>query len=257
MANPQEVPLRLKQAPIVEAVFDLFCGMPDGFDIQKIAATAGDLLKTKYPKVKQSLMLEQSFTHQPGKEPAISSKSTLRGFQFFSADDKQIVQFRSDGFSFNRLAPYTVFDDYLPEIRASWEIFCKLCKPIIVTRISLRNVNQILTKVVDGKVQFENYLKICPHLPDEENLTFTGFLNNHQALEPSTGIRVNITLTTQTKIADGDLPLILDIEAFKTVIYPSDSSAIWDTDLPSIRSLKDKAFKNTLSEQCLKSYQPY
>lgn len=255
MTNPVGAPLRLRNPPIVEAVFDLFCSMPDGFDIEKFEKPASDILRPKYPTVKKIHMLEQAFAYQMGKDPDILAKSTLRGFQFFSPDEKQVVQFRSDGFSFNRLAPYTILDDYLPDITDAWQVFNRLCKPTIVSRISLRNINRIEVKMVDQTVNLENYLRIRPHLPDEKNLTFTAFLNNHQLLEPSTGNMANIILTSQQAL-DQTLAIILDITAFNIVNTDPDSPAIWEKTLPSIRRLKDEVFKNTLSETCLKSYQP-
>jgi len=256
MPSVSEPPLRLRKPPIVEAVFDLACSMPEGFDVQKIEAQAVTLLRHRYPTVRPALMLEQSFVQQPGKEPAMSSRQILRGYQFLSEDLTRIIQFRLDGFSFNKLAPYSVLGDYLPEIRESWEVFIRLCNPSLVTRVSLRNINRIQVKQDLVKVEIGDYLKVGPHLHDEKNLTFTGFLNHHQALEKSTGNHVNVITTTQA-IGDGAPALILDIEAYRQVAYKPNATDIWENDLPSIRSLKDRVFSNTLTPECLKTFEPF
>jgi uncharacterized protein (TIGR04255 family) len=56
-------------------------------------------------------------------------KSALAAFQFLKNDEKQLVQFRNEGFSFNRLAPYTTLDDYLPQIKKNWEIYRIVAAP--------------------------------------------------------------------------------------------------------------------------------
>ena len=256
MPQTPETPLRLGKAPIVEAIFDLTCSMPEGFEVQKIEGEAHALLKHRYPTVRPTLLLEQSFVQHPGKEPAISSKQILRGYQFASDDGKRIIQFRSDGFSFNKLAPYTVLDDYLPEIEESWKVFLRICKPSLVTRVSLRNINRISVKADGTNVQLDSYLKIGPHLHDEKNLTFTGFLNNHQALEVSTGNRVNVITTVQGITADS-ASLILDIEAYRLDTREQEFPLRYGPKIfLLIRSLKDRVFSNTLTESCLKSFEP-
>lgn len=254
--NPKGGQLRLRNPPIMEAVFDLTCSMPEGFAIENFEGSGGEALKSKYPQVKKAFMFEQTFGFQPGKDPNVGSKQTLRGLQFQTADGKQTVQFRTDGYSFHRLAPYTIFDDYLDEILSSWAVFCNLCKPVIVKMVSLRNINRIVTKSEGGKFDVQDYLRLCPRLPDEENLTFTGFLHTHQLLEPATGNMANVLLTSQPVI-DGVSSLILDITAYRNVSHKPDSNDIWKADLPSLRRLKDEVFKNTLSEKCLNSYQPF
>jgi uncharacterized protein (TIGR04255 family) len=230
--------------------------MPDGFSVEHLEKVAGDILKATYPQVKRTFTFEQTFGFQPGKDPNMAAKQTLSGLQFQSADGIQTVQFRANGFSFHRLAPYTVLDDYLDEIIALWVTFCKLCNPSLVKMVSLRNINRIVTKLVDGKFDVEHYLRLCPRLPDEESLTFTGFLHTHQLLEPATGSLANVVLASQP-IIDGVSSMVLDINAFRNVGHKPDSQEIWKIDLPLVRRLKDEVFKNTLSEECLKSYLPY
>ena len=46
----------------------------------------------------------------------MSVRGALAAFQFLQTDEKQLVQVRALGFSFNRLAPYTGFDELLAEV---------------------------------------------------------------------------------------------------------------------------------------------
>lgn len=106
---------------------------------------------------------------------------------------------------------------------------------------------------MNGKVEFNDYLKVSPRLPDEEKLHFIGFFNQHAAVEVDTGNQVNIIMTIQP--AENDrLPLIFDIEAIASgTADPGDWSWI-RSKVDSLRSLKNRVFKNTLTEKCLNLY---
>ena len=184
----------------------------------------------------------------------MSARQGLQALQFFKEDLLQLVQVRQDGFSFNRLAPYSSLDDYLPEVHRSWELFRELAKPVRVRRVALRYVNRILLPLTAGRVELDDYLKIGPRLPDEDGLTLGGFLNQHSALETATGNMVNTILTSQP-VENGFLPLIFDIEAVRLVQAEPNNWAEADSIIKSLRTLKNRVFWNTLSERCLKLFQ--
>lgn len=64
--------------------------------------------------------------------------------QFLKNDEKQLVQIRPQGYSFNRLAPYGGFDEYLPEIERAWRLFVDIVMPLQVKLIRLRYINRFL-----------------------------------------------------------------------------------------------------------------
>jgi hypothetical protein len=98
-----------------------------------------------------------------------------------------------------------------------------------------------------------HYLRIGPRLPDEDRLTFLSFLNQHAALERDTGNQVNIILTAQAE-ENGVLPLIFDIEASRAeAIEPEHWDALL-ADIHSLRALKNRVFRNPLTEQCLELF---
>jgi len=108
-----------------------------------------------------------------------------------------LTKVRMQGFSFNRLAPYTSLDDYLPEIERTWGLFASIASPVQIRVVRLRYINRILLPLTNGRVELEDYLKVGPRLPDEDRLRFAGFLNQYAAVEIDTGHQVNIVLTSQ------------------------------------------------------------
>ena len=121
--NVSELELKLTKAPIVEAVLDIDCDMPPAFDVAALEESVRDAFRTEYPKF-QTHYLEQhhfeSKAHEPMKH---SAKRAIQAFRLLDDSERQLVQVMAQGFSFNRLAPYTSLDDYLPVIQRTWELF--------------------------------------------------------------------------------------------------------------------------------------
>ena len=240
----------LENAPIVEVILDIDCDLPPSFHLQSVEAELRAAVCDAYPNMRQQLVQEHQISQQGDAHPQISLRSGLQAIQFLSGDEKQIVQFRTGGFSFNRLAPYSQLDDYLPEIERTWNAFLGIAKPVLIRKIGLRTINKIQLPLSEGKVPLEDYIQTGPRLPDEKSLTFVGFLDQHKAVEPATGNNVNIVLTTLE--ADGEhLPLILDIDAFRPLqIEPASWPKLLEI-LVSLRDLKNRVFWNSLTDRCL------
>ncbi len=259
-AQPSSTPgsFRLDNPPIIEAVLDIDCDLPAGLNLAGLEADARKIFAEQYPKFRTQMLQETKIEQRPNEPPAASMRQALQALQLFTDDSLQLVQVRSNGFSFNRLAnplrPYTSLDEYLPEIRRTWELFLGLVKPLQIRKIGLRYVNRILLPAAGNRVQLDEFLKIGPHLPDEEGMIFAGFIHQHSAVETATGNRVNTVLMSQPK-EDTKLPLIFDIEALRNVqVEPTDWSAI-EAIIASLRLLKNRVFADTLTERCLKLFQ--
>jgi uncharacterized protein (TIGR04255 family) len=245
----------LKDPPIVEMILDMDCELAPGFDLGVREAEIRDEVSSRYPKMRQQLLQEHQISQPETGPPEVAVRRNLQALQFFSADDKQAVQFRANGFSFNRLAPYSKLDDYLPEIEWAWGIFLATAKPVTLRKISLRTINRLLLPLSNGMVTLEDYLRTCPRLPDESRLTFTGFLNHHSAAEPETKNHVNILLTTQAAEHNA-LPLILDIDAYRPVVVEPPPWSVIVEVLHSLRDLKNRVFWNTLTDKCRNLFSP-
>ena len=242
--------LTLVSAPIVEAVVDIDCDMPPNPDVDALDAAAGAALADRYPTPRRRMLSEHQISAAPDQPLAVTFRQGLQALQYYCADEKQLIQFRPAGFSFNRLAPYTTLDDYFPEIERTWRIFVDIAKPVVCRTVRLRYINRIQLPTAEGRVEVDDYLKLAPKVADEERLTFAGFFNQHSVLEPATGNHVNIVFATQPLVGD-QLPIIFDIEAFRGVAddpgdWPSISGRI-----RSLRSLKNLVFHNSLTDKCL------
>jgi uncharacterized protein (TIGR04255 family) len=246
--------LSLSKAPIVEAVLDMDCDLQPSADLAALKSRAQDCFRDKYPTFQAQLVQQASIEAKPGAAPQMSvGGSRTQALQFLQDQGRQLVQVRAGGFSFNRLAPYTSLDDYLPEIQRTWQLYVGLASPIQIRRVSLRYINRILLPRA-GRLDLNEYLKIGPRLPDEDKLALAGFFTQHVALEESTGHQATMVMASQP--AEGDkLPIIFDICVSNPgVLTPEDWPSILAS-IVSLRGLKNRIFGNTLTQRCLRLFQ--
>ena len=246
--------INLKSPPIIEAVLDIECDMLPAFASGELVTSAHDAFRNHYPKFRTQFIQTFQVGAAADRVPNVTPGQGIQALQFLQEDEKQLVQVRAQGFSFNRLAPYKSLNDYLPEIERTWRLFIGLAAPVQIRLIRLRYINRILLPMTAGRVDLDDYLKLGPRLPNEDILTFEGFLTKHSAVESDTGNRVNIILAAQPPEND-KLPLIFDIEAYRLGnTEPHD----WATNLSivqSLRRLKNLVFENSLTDQCLNLFQ--
>lgn len=110
MSEPFE---KLKNPPIIEAVVDIDCDLPPSHDLVARATQAKEAFAPQYP------ISRETFIHPHRIEASSNAAQLGRGpdvliaYHFSKDDEKQLVQMRPLGFTFNRLAPYSALDDYL------------------------------------------------------------------------------------------------------------------------------------------------
>jgi uncharacterized protein (TIGR04255 family) len=246
----------LGSAPIIEAVVDIDCDMPPNPDIDALDAAAMGALADRYPISRQRLLSEHVISGGETGSLAVTSRQGLHALQYLAADEKQIIQWRPNGFSFNRLAPYGSLDDYLPEIERNWKVFVDLAKPVICRTARLRYINRLLLPLNDGRVDLEAYLTVTPRLADEGRFVVGGFFSQQSMRDTVTASQVNVVLAAQPQAADDKLPILFDIEVFQTISCEPDDWPTLSGKIQELRVLKNVVFRQSLTDQCLTLFQP-
>lgn len=239
----------IKNPPIVEAIIDIDCLLPAEYELAQIEKRARHKLSDNYPNFGKR-WIEQHEVKINADDALIETVTkTLEAFQFLQEDKKQLVQLRKNGFSFNRLVPYSSLDDYLSEIKRTFTIFTDLTKPMEITGIRLRCVNRLLIPLINGEINLEDYLNYKMQ-PTGGSLKLVTFANQYGLIDPETSNFANVVLVPQ-KPEKNVLPLILDIEV--GVSQKSDPLC-WDwveLKLQSLRSLRNNIFESAVTESCL------
>ena len=249
-----EMSEKLTKPPIIEAVLDIDCDLPPSLDFKALRELAYKSFSENYPVIETRFMFEHEIEHEVDAKGEAPPRATVRhgvdGYLFKNGQESQIVQVRTRGYSFNRLTPYSSLDDYMPEVKRTWEVFVSLVEPVRINAIRLRYINRICIPFSVDTINLDEFLRAVPQLPDTESLTLAGFLIQYLATESGTRNQVKTILTAQEP-QDRMLPIIFDITATNGELRQRDDwNQIVET-IQSLRKLKNRVFYRTLTEKCL------
>ncbi len=205
---------KLSRAPVTEAVLDFRTRLPEGTSLATLRKAIGGLVR-EYPHVEDAWLLSGSVEFSPGLESPISSGSkTPNGYFARTADGKQIAQFRLDGFTFSRLAPYTSWQEVSREAFRLWETYREAAKPAALYRIAVRYINNI--PLPDDSVEMNDLLTSAPQVPEELPQLLGGFLTKVVVPLPVRNAHVSIVQAYQAPPAAAPSSILLDIDVFRT-----------------------------------------
>lgn len=246
--------INLTKSPIIEAVVDIECDLPPDATLPVMEANAKAAF-AGYPIFRPVFMQEHRIAPIANAKVQVSvDPPALQAYQFLKDDGQQLLQLRTQGFSFHRLAPYSTLDDYLPQIQQAWSQYVQISSAIQIKMLRLRYINRLLLPLGGGLVRLEDYLTLGPRMPDYEGLQYLGFLHQNIAIEPSSGHQANMVLATQP-IVDNSLPILFDITVAAAMSVPAEDWASVEKKVGSLRVLKNRIFKATLTPRCVAQYQ--
>lgn len=167
---------------------------------------------------------------------------------FRSEEGGEVLQFSKEGFTLNKLKPYTNWDDVISKAKKAWEYYIQVSKPIAITRIATRYINHILIPISSN---IEDYLENTPKLPADGPQLLDGALSRIRLIEPDLDAFVNLTQTIESK--GKEAAIILDIDAFKKQQYEIESDSYWE-DFEELRKLKNRIFFSSLKSKTINKY---
>lgn len=248
-------PRHLRNAPITEAIIDFRVKARAGFRPEDFA----DLktrLSERFPKVDEHRGLQVTLGVIKGQvQPPVVQGPGLKGYFFKSSDEKTIAQFRADGFTFNRLRPYTSWEDLFPQAIELWSLYCIISKPEVVTRLAVRDINRI--ELPGGSVTLEtlkSHLRATPVIPPELPQSIISFLTRVTIRDTATDIAAHIAQALEGSAPGKQPAVILDIDAFMEREFSVDDPAIEQT-FGQLREFKNLIFFNSLTDDALRRFE--
>ena len=242
----------LNYAPITEAIFDIRVKARPGFDPHRFASLKPKLADS-FPKVDDRVGKQFTFQLTPaGPRPPEIQDLGLQGYFFKSQDEKLIAQFRIDGFTLNRLRPYTSWGELFPVAQELWGLYVETAEPERATRVATRYINKIT--LPPNPPELTHYLSTPPRLPanlDAEmlaSLTRTTIRYRHR--ESS----AHVTQALNLDESSGTWTLLLDIDTFSDVsLLPGDSQLV--ALFAQLRKFKNMIFFSWLTESAIGVYE--
>jgi len=185
-------------------------------------------------------------------QPPVVQDLGLQGYVFKTSDEKTIAQFRVDGFTFNRLRPYTSWEELFPQALDLWYLYSRVSGPEVITRLAVRYVNRITLPA--GAITFETYLRAAPVIPLELPQSISSFLTRVTISDPQTDIAAHVAQALEANTSEQHLIVILDIDAYKQSEFAIDDPMIEGT-LQQLRDFKNQIFFNSLTEETLRQFE--
>lgn len=234
----------LNRAPVTEAIFEIQVELPLEVTIENLDQLCGKI-KSEYPTKRSRKRFEGKIELKKDGPPASQSIDLgVDGFLNWSVDEKQVVQFRLDGYSFSRLKPYSKWEKHFPEVFRLWTLFSKTVSPLRIKRIAIRFINVI---EIPRESAMQDYLANYPK-PPSDGFVLNNFFNRIELNIPDKNINAIITQALANSNDPINKSIILDIEVFKEINSQINENTITDV-FQVLRDVKNDVFKKSLTDK--------
>lgn len=239
-ASTSEWP-RLAKAPIIEALLDIRAQPETGIGLDRLAAFHTEV-RDRYPRSQERQSWAGNLRFGPSGVSTTDERKGPDGYLFTSADKKQVVQARLDGFTFNRLRPYESWERFQGEARELWTLYCRIARPTVVSRVALRFINRIELPLT--LADFREYIlttaEVAPGLPQG----LSAFFMRLEIPLQEAGCVAIVTETMEKP--EGTLPFILDIDVVREEMMDPNGAALWEA-FERLRHAKNTVFFRSLT----------
>jgi uncharacterized protein (TIGR04255 family) len=236
----------LDRAPIVEALVDFrvepeFPSLQMLEPFQRVAAP-------DFPDQKRVLFVTSNVDLRDQNAPKITTAAPdTKGYAFWTADKRRVVQARVNGFSFSHIGPYDRWESLRDDAKRWWRTYRETTRPERVTRCAVRFINRMELPLPMGDLG--DYLKTAPQIADELPQMLAGlFMRLVVPFPPAMAIIVQAVddagVTPQT------LPVILDIDVFVEGAFDPSGEELWSR-LEGLRTIKNEVFFKSLTPKAV------
>lgn len=241
----------LTNPPITEALLD--------FRVRSVSVEAATAiaklrvaLANKLPIVDEQQSVQAEFEINARGPIAKESRNLgLQGAFFRSADERTIAQFRKDGFTYNRLQPYSGWNTVYPEALSLWHEYIRAFEPSEITRLAVRYINRVAIPVPVSRI--DEYLRAAPAIPSAAPQHVSSFVSRVIVDDVATHSQATITQIMEPVLDSSHAQIILDIDVFATVQFDPYDRRVPEL-LTSFRSIKNRIFFTAFTEKALEIY---
>jgi uncharacterized protein (TIGR04255 family) len=241
----------LPNAPITEAVIDIQVEpTPDSSfsDFEK----AVEPLDFGYRQAGAVVSGLFSMTTDASGSAQSSGTAERIGVRLHSNDDQYVVLARVNGLSVSRLPPYENWERLEAEARRVWDLYLRRLRPRKVTRIATRYINNLKLPMESGQ-DLSTFFDTVTELPPAVPQTITSFLQTFQLVDSQSNGTARLGVVWDGKGLSGNVPVILDVDAFVQESFDPGAEAIWIR-LRQLRDLKNRCFFGVLTEEAIRNY---
>ncbi len=229
------------KAPIQEALLDIQVQLPPEAAALDLKAY-GQGLEERFPNRDERVQVVQR-VQLLGEQQQIPPTKSIEGYLFISREAGKIVQARRDGFTFNKLRPYSKWDDFSAEARELWLRYVEFAHPVLVRRLGLRYINRI--EIPDNLRDLGEICLLFPSVPDGVPGAWFEFFQRFASLREDGYLSI-VTLAIDAPAAPARAAIILDIDIVRPLPAGTpDTDELW-RHFDKMRTLKNEIFDASL-----------
>lgn len=236
------------RAPILEAVLDIRVRSSSSFSEDSLNELRSHE-KGTYPGFRRPFQVQFKLERtDPALEPTSQVSSLANGGAMVSEDGLQLFQARPDGFSHNRLKPYKDWVSFCSEARRLWNLYREIVKPDTIEVLGLNYINRI---ELHRGAEISDYLRAYIQVPAELPQILEVHNFQVQMVDPESQARMSIVVSFGSIDADGKIPAMLNIQAFRLLNKPSadvTEDEVWAT-FDRLRDLKNLVFESCITDK--------
>lgn len=176
----------------------------------------------------------------------------FQGIWLKTEDQETVAQFRVDGFTFNRLKPYTRWEQILPEALRLWGVYVEVANPQSVTRVALRYINHI--KLPSPGTELGDYIVTGPRLPPSVPQILSSFATRFVLEYPERRMMANVVQVLEVGVETPAPSLLFDIDVYRTGDFEVSATAMEEI-LGDLRGYKNDIFFGSLTERFVEAFE--
>ncbi len=145
----------------MEALIDIQIENPGSIAVQDVERLSASL-KNEFPTRLPLHHLQMGFQVNPSGDAEFSKDQQTLGYRLDRPG--RVLQFRTTGFSYSHLPPYSNWDTFSAEAEKFWSMFTSEFRPTAANRIAVRMINRL--PLPSGDIRLDSCLNVYPTLPD-------------------------------------------------------------------------------------------
>jgi uncharacterized protein (TIGR04255 family) len=230
------------KAPIKEAIVDIQIENSPAltlasFEKEKISAPQG------YAE-RQPLIMGEVRGQVEGGILTATAKQDQMGYAFVGGEGKHIAQFRVNGFTFSRLAPYQTWIQLRDEAKTLWNAYRRIVGTLPIVRVGLRYVNQLDLPI--SLRDFRDFIRSYPEISSDLTQQLAGFFMQVQIPQEDLGAMLILNEAMVPPSGPNVVSVVLDIDVFKQGLELESDDDVWNM-LEELRLRKNLIFEGCIT----------
>jgi len=144
------------------------------------------------------------------------------------------------------------WNSFKDEAMKLWSLFRETLSEYNISRLAVRYINEVSLPLIDGKVDFDQYLVNGPRLPGGTGDEVSSFFSN--VVIPFRDLKVKAVVVQALESLDiYRAPVILDFDISREDVTGFSDSEMWVL-FDDLRDIKNTAFRGSIKEATLELY---